>query len=224
MEEKTNKNKMPEIPFDMIEDDPIARFFTRVWDACNTYTRELVIGGFVLIVVLAGGFGYWGWQVAAERDAATRLGLVLQAAEVTENGSSSVLLEELRALQNDRPGTLSGRMARIYEARMLFDSGDAEAALGAYDVAFSLLGKDKLLGRLIVWERAHVRLALGDKETALSDFTRIASEKDFFLQESAMFHVARLEAEMGAPEKSRAAYERMLDRYPDSPYREVRVF
>ncbi|TYT76098.1 tetratricopeptide repeat protein [Desulfobotulus mexicanus] len=222
MEEK-NTN-VPRIPLDMIHDDPMARFFTRVWDFCHVHTKLLVLTGIALLVTVSAGLGYWGWKVSAERDASARLGIVLQTAGLTENGSSPALIQEIRDIRESRSATLAGRIAHIYEARMLFDGGDAAAALEAYNSAFSVLGKDRILGRLVVWERAHVHLVLGDKVSALADFKRVSSEKDFFLQESALFHVARLEAEMGAMDKSRAAYESMLDQYPDSPYRETRLF
>ncbi|TWI74125.1 tetratricopeptide repeat protein [Desulfobotulus alkaliphilus] len=222
MEEK-NSN-VPKIPIDMIQDDPMARFFTRVWDFCYVHKRLLVTAGLALVLTLSAGLGYWGWKVSAERDASARLGIVLQTAELTENGSSPALIQEIRNIRESRPSTLAGRIAHIYEGRMLFDGGDAAAALDAYNLAFSVLGKDRILGRLVVWERAHVHLHLGDKVSALADFKSVSSEKDFFLQESALFHVARLEAELGAMDKSRAAFERMLDQYPDSPYRETRLF
>ncbi|MDY0162737.1 tetratricopeptide repeat protein [Desulfobotulus sp.] len=220
MEEKKSKSTTPEIPFDLVQDDPMSRFFTRVWDFCYTHVKEVLFAGVAVVLVVGGTGAYFSWKKGAEQEAATRLGLVLQASEMENNRVSPKLMEEIRDLALTRPGTVAGRMARVQEARMLLENGDAQGALKAYDAALAVLGKDRFWANLIVWERAHVYMALGNAEAALADFSRAASQKGF-LEESALFHMARLQAGLGELEKGRATFGRLLDQYPDSPYKET---
>lgn len=220
MEEKKSKGDTPEIPFDLVQDDPMSRLFTRAWDFCYLHAREVIFTGLALVLAVSGGVSYINWKAAGEREAFARLGLAQQASEAGTQDALSVFLGEVRDLAASQPGTLGGRMARLYEARLLLKEGDLSSALAAYDTALATLGSDNSWGDIIVWERAYVHMALGNREAALTDFRKASSHKGF-LEESALFHIARLEFELGRQDAARVALDRLLEQYPDSPYKDT---
>lgn len=203
------------------ENDPIVLFGQRVWEFLNTYRKESIAAGCVILALIIGISGFRTWKKASEADAATKLGAILMtyaAADADAEGA----IRDLSGVAADHSGTLAGRLARLYEARVLMDKGDAEAAAGAYTEALSALGKDALYNAMIVLERAYAYEAAGKKAEALTDFRTVSGQTVApYLQESALYNVARLGAESGDLDQSRADYAKLLELYPDSLYKDL---
>lgn len=210
MEEK-HSNLPPEIK----AEDPIAQAMTNFLNFCVQNAKKLLLTGLFLLVAVAGITGFFSWQGKKEDAASTKLGILML--ETGRSGNDSQLLADLQKLGGEEASTRTGQIAQLYAARLFTEKGEAASALACYNEALAPLGADPFLNKMILWERAYVHLALGDTQAALSDFSALSAEKSAF-QESALYHVFRLEAAIGNREKSEDAHARLLELYPDSFY------
>lgn len=210
------EGKHPALPLEVNTEDPIAQALTDFFNFCVRNAKKLIAAGVCLLVILGGCAGFFSWQQNKEAKAAASLGILIL--ETGRSGNDAHLVADLQKLGTQEATTRAGQTATLYAARLLAEKGDAASALARYNEALASLGKDSFLEKMILWERAYVYLSLDDTKAALADFSGLSSEKNPF-QESALYHVFRLEAEAGNMEQSEAAHARLLELYPDSFYK-----
>lgn len=210
------EEKYPNLPSELNVEDPITQALTNFLGFCARNVKSLLLAGLCVIVIFSGVTGFWAWQEKKENAAMTNLGILML--ETARSGNDSNFLPSLEKMGEAAPATFAARLARLYTARIFAEKGETDSALINYNQALASLGKDDpFLKKMILWERAYAYLALGDTQSALSDFTSLSSEKSAF-QESALYQISRLEAALGNKEAADAAHDKLLELYPDSFY------
>lgn len=115
--------------------------------------------------------------------------------------------------------TPQARMARVLQARLALEKGDAEAAMRELAAVASHRAADPAV-RAATLDLMRLRLASGQVEAAISDLEAMASGKDKRLpQDMAMFELASAYERVGKVQQAQELLRKLVENFPDSSYR-----
>lgn len=180
---------------------------TATW--ARTHTRQLIIGGIVLTVVILAGLYYWESQRRVEAEAVTRLTEVQQT---VMTGNVPLAIRDLQAYLSTFSGTRAAREARIMLADLLLAQErhqDAIQALGRlpHDL-------DEPVGIAAAQILAAAQEGVGDDDAALETYQRIARDARFqFQRRNALSDAARVALDTGRPDLAADLYERLIQTF-----------
>ncbi|MFZ5570000.1 MAG: tetratricopeptide repeat protein [Thermodesulfobacteriota bacterium] len=186
--------------------------------------KEKVAGGvaaflFLCLVVI----GYQYVSKRSELNASNLLGReTIRYKDALASKSPVEALQTVKAqfdaLIDKHDGTVAGNIAHIRMGDMLFEAGDYDQAIQHYQVALTSFGKDPELKDMVLSSLGYAHEAKGDWSKAVEYFQTVSENKEGSMQDEALFHLGVLYAEMGEKEKSRKAYQEIIDNHPDSLY------
>jgi tetratricopeptide (TPR) repeat protein len=118
-------------------------------------------------------------------------------------------------------GKNSGKLARLIYANICYDAGKYKQAIDLYDTSLKDFAKHPMIHTQILSSLAYAYEQQKEYSTAVSYFEKISAAPEQNLRDEALFHLGRLYDKLGQPEKSKAAYEKIISDHPDFIYIEL---
>ena len=192
------------------------------WAQENRRSLVTIIAATVGVALLAGAFLVnRGNRKEAAR---TRLGvLTTEIQQVTggaegQQGPCEASLSELERLAESEGSSLEGRTARYY-------AGICQRALGEYEAAATsfeqVRGRNDLLAELATLGLAGVQRTSGKGEEAAVAYRSLLDGSGDLPLDPVLFELGVLEEEQGRPEAAISLYERIVEEYPASAFRDL---
>ena len=207
-----------------LETDALILRVERAVDWAQENRRSLVtmIAATVGVALLLGAFLVnRGNRKEAAR---TRLGvLTAEIQQVTggqeaQRGPCEASLSELERLAESEGNSLEGRTARYY-------AGVCQRALGNHEDAAAsferVRGRNDLLAELATLSLAGVQRTSGRGEEAALAYRSLLDGSGDLPLDPVLFELGMLEEEQGRPEAAVALYERIVEEYPASAFRDL---
>lgn len=192
------------------------------WAQDNRRTLVTAIAATLGIALLLGGF----LVNRGNRREAARTRLAALTAEIQQGtggiegqrGSCEASLSELERLADSEGSSIEGRTASYY-------AGVCQRALGAYEDAAASFerarGRNDLLAELATLSLAGVQRNAGQGEEAALTYRSLLGGAGELPLDPVLFELGVLEEEQGRPEAAVELYERIVEEYPASAFRDL---
>jgi len=199
----------------------------------NNWRQALTGLGGVLVVALV----WWGVTafMAGRSEAGSKAiadALAIYEAPVGASGASgekstyATDAERLAAAEKAFEGVKSrywltpqARMAELYLARIAADRGDLTQAIRRLGEITSKRSGDPLV-RLAMLDLIRLRVARGEGSQLVGQLEAMVAGKDPRLpRDAALFELARVREHEGKTDDAHRLYRKLIEDYPDSPYR-----
>jgi len=115
-------------------------------------------------------------------------------------------------------GKESAKLARLTYANICYDAGKYEQAIELYKTAQTEFAKYPMILHQILSNLGYAFEQQEDYATAISYFEKISSAPEPILRDEALYHLGRLYDKLGQNEKSREAYNKILNDHQDFIY------
>lgn len=202
-------------------DDKFLLAIERVAYWARQHSRQLVIGGIVLVILVAAGLYYFETQRRLEAEAATRLTEVQQT---VMTGNMPLAIRDLQTYLATFGGTAAAREARLMLADLLIAQERPADAIQALGNLHRDLDEPVGLAAAQLLAAAHENLERYDD--AIDTYRRIARNARFeFQRREALADAARVAMETGRHDMAAGFYEDLLQTLeegdPDRGYFEM---
>ncbi len=115
--------------------------------------------------------------------------------------------------------TPQAKLAELFLARIAADRGDTTQAIRRLGEIASSRSSDPVV-RLAMLDLIRLRVARGEGLQLVSELEAMAAGKDPRLpRDAALFHLAQIWQHEGKPEEAAKLYRKLVEDFPDSPYR-----
>ncbi len=115
--------------------------------------------------------------------------------------------------------TPQAKLAELFLAHIAADRGDAPQAIRLLGEIASSRSSDPVV-RLAMLDLIRLRVARGEGLQLVNELEAMAAGKDPRLpRDAALFHLAEIWQHEGKPEEAAKLYQRLVEDFPDSPYR-----
>lgn len=115
--------------------------------------------------------------------------------------------------------TPQAKIAELFLARIAADRGDAPQAIRLLGELASSRSSDPVV-RLAMLDLIRLRVARGEGLQLVSELEAMAAGKDPRLpRDAALFHLAEIWQHEGKPQEAARLYRKLVEDFPDSPYR-----
>ena len=190
----------------------------------------------LIIVVLAGGIGFWKYQKAqAEEDSYALFFTAMNrynssdkpagskdAAPVATGENSRQALEEFKKITAQYPDTSAGKAALFYAGACSYDLKKDEDALSLYQEFLKKTGGEQNYLRPAAYEGiGYIYERKGDYKQAIEWFEKQKNAAGDSLAMMAPLNLARCYTALGEKEKACAAYKEFTEKYPSSSFAEA---
>ena len=118
-------------------------------------------------------------------------------------------------------GKPSGKLARLIYANICYDAGKYKQAIDLYNTSLKDFEKHPMIHSQILSSLGYANEQQKEYTTAISYFEKISAASEQNLRDEALFHLGRLYNKIGQPEKSKAAYQKIVNDHPDFIYIDV---
>ena len=117
-------------------------------------------------------------------------------------------------------GKNTAKIARLIYANICYDAGKYEQAINLYNTSLKDFETHPMIHSQILSSLGYAYEQQNDYSTAVDYFEKIstAAGPGQNLKDEALYHLGRLYNKLGQPEKSKAAYQKILSDYPDFIY------
>jgi TolA-binding protein len=219
-----------------LKQNEIAITAGRFLTAVAAHRDRIILGAVVLVAVgaAAGGYGYWKGRTEDQASALLAQAMAVSQAPIvpaptvpgatqqagtypTEQAKLEAARKGFEQVVGSYPSTASGEAARYHLGSVLLMMGrhaEAEAAfrdLGGRSA--SLYGQAARLGL------AQALAAQAKYADAIKTLTDLSAERDGAMPvDGVLMELARVSEKAGKREEARAAFRRVVDEFPESPY------
>ncbi|MBW2441236.1 MAG: tetratricopeptide repeat protein [Deltaproteobacteria bacterium] len=205
------------------EPDEFMTLTGRVIGFAVDHQTQLTYGlGIVLVLaVIVSGIRFF--SIRAENKAADMLSQSLIAYSDLENQKSpdelyGAVSGNFQRIVQKYSGKKSGKLARLIYANICYDAGRYKEAIDLYHAALKDFETHAMIHSQILNNLGYAYEQQKDYSTAVSYFEKISEAPEQVLRDEALFHLGRLYGKLGQPEKSKAAYQKIVSDYPDFIY------
>ena len=126
--------------------------------------------------------------------------------------------EDFQLILDKYKGKESAKLARLTYANICYDANKYEKAIELYKTAQTEFEKYPMILHQILSNLGYAYEQLEDYVTAISYFEKISSAPEPILRDEALYHLGRLYDKLGQNEKSREAYNKILNDHQDFIY------
>jgi len=190
----------------------------------------------LIIVVLAGGIGFWKYTKAQAEEESYALFFTAMnrynssdkpagskdAAPVATGENSRQALEEFKKITAQYPDTSAGKTALFYAGACSYDLKKDEDALSLYQEFLKKTGGEQNYLRPAAYEGiGYVYERKGDFKQAIEWFEKQKSDASDSLNMMAPLNLARCYAALGEREKACTSYKEFTEKYPSSSFAEA---
>jgi TolA-binding protein len=221
-----------------LKQNEFAEAAARLAEAARRNSRRLVVGLIAGAVLVAAVGGVFYWRSRTNNQAGARLAVALATAEAqiapapsvpgaaqaagtypTIEARSRAALQAFEEVARDYPSTPAGIAARYHAAGHMLALGQAVEA----EARFRELAGDSDAGLYATMSRmgiAEALLAQNKYDEAIGILTELAAEREAAVPvDGVLMQLGRAQSRAGRPAEARAAFQRVLDEFPDSVYR-----
>lgn len=203
--------------------------------------RSRVMGGLavlaVLVVIVAGVMA-WRARQANQAGAALGVAVAISQAQIVPIASipgatqpagtypsvqarAEAAIVAFTDVVTQHPGTQAARVASFHLASELLAAGRAAEAAEAFASVADQAGRT-VYGATARLGQAEALLAVGRTDEALKIYTDMAAVRDGVLPaDGLLMQLGRASARAGKPAEARAAFQRVIDEFPESPFVEM---
>jgi len=181
--------------------------------------RNLLIGGVVLCMIIAGGTWFWIQKTQADEQKASlalsRVIPYMQTGDLEKAISGATGSEGLKAIAEHYGSTPSGNMAKLYLGAIYLSTNKPDAARVMYE-SFSHKNKDLMAAALAgsascLTEKKQFAEAADGYEKASSSASNEA------LRSAYLVRAAETRLAAGQPDKAKKMYDDIIKQFPGSP-------
>ena len=115
----------------------------------------------------------------------------------------------------------TAKIARLIFANICYDAGKYEQAISLYNTSLKDFETHPMIHSQILSSLGYAYEQQNEYSTAVDYFEKISSAPGQNLKDEALYHLGRLYNKLGQPEKSKAAYQKILSDYPDFIYIDI---
>jgi tetratricopeptide (TPR) repeat protein len=197
--------------------------------------RRVALGGAAVVLLAAAGWGVWE-TVSTRRElrasaALSRaqaefrqaMGAAPDAREVTEPANPELATRARRdsaasllAIAEEHPGTRAGVVARLLAGNRLWELGEAQPALDAWEAARRAASSRSPLRALVLLRLAEAHEAQGRFAEAAAAFEEAGGIEAYPLRYTALGDAARCFAEAGDVPRALALFDRIESEAPET--------
>ena len=190
------------------------------------YKTQLTYGlGIVLaLVIIVSGIRFF--SIRSENKASEMLDQSLTEYNrlMAENKPEEVFAAVSGGFQNilqKYGGKENGKIARLIYANICYDTGKYPQAIDLYMQSLTDFEKHPMIHSQILNSLGYAYEQQQDYSTAVSYFEKVAAAADRTLRDEALYQMGRLYKKLGQAEKSRDAYQKILNEHPEFPFIEI---
>jgi tetratricopeptide (TPR) repeat protein len=219
---------------DIIEPGKVLSLWRQLVHFVERNIRQVAAVG-LIIVVVAGGIGFWKYKTAqAEEDAYVLFFTAMNKynssekqaeskdAAPSQDESSRQALEEFNKITAQYPDTSAGKSALFYAGACSYDLKKDEDALSRYQEFLKKTADEQNYLRPAAYEGiGYIYERKGDYKQAIEWFEKQKSAAGDSLAMMAPLNLARCYAALGEKEKACAAYKEFTEKYPSSSFSEA---
>ncbi len=210
----------------------------RVVDTVSRHQRRIqtIVGAVLVLVLVVGGFLYWRGRQANR--AGQQLGIALAMLDATiapaptipgatqapgtfptEQARAEATLAAFEKVAAEFPSTEAGLAAQYHAAAELMSLGRYADAARAFEDVVARAGRSSLYGPMARLGLAEAKAAAGNHDDAIRAFTDLSAESDSELPiDGVLMQLGQVCLRAGKTDEARAAFRRVVDEFPDSPY------
>lgn len=182
-------------------------------------------GVFVAMIVLVAGYQYLGERTEAKASVVLAETLVSYNDVMLSKGPVEALKQvepQFLSFVDDYSGTTAGQVARLKLVNAYYAAGEYDKAITSGKASLEALGSDSQLTRLVISSLAYTAEAKGDFKQALQYFNQLVdADAGTLLKADAWYHQGLIHAAMGNTDERDAAFQKIIDDYPDFQYIEI---
>ena len=198
--------------------------------------RILTISVIVLLIVVVGG-GYFFWRQRTNDKAGAMLGVAMAIGQsqivpaptvpgaaqapntfATERARQEAALKAFQEVAATYPSTDAGIAAQYHVAGTLLAMGRLPEAEQAFAEAAARAGSS-VYGAMAKLGRAEALIGQTKYDDAIKTLTDLSADRDGALPvDGVLMELARACVKAGKKEEARAAFKRVVDEFPESPY------
>ena len=115
----------------------------------------------------------------------------------------------------------SGKLARLIYANICYEAGNYQQAIDLYNTSLNDFANYPMIHSQVLSSLGYAYEQQKDYAKAASYFEKISTAPGQNMRDEALFHLGRLYNKLGQPEKSKAAYNKIISDYPDFIYIDV---
>jgi tetratricopeptide (TPR) repeat protein len=205
------------------EPDEFLTISTKLINLAIEYKTYLTyaLGIILVLAVIISGIRFY--SIRAENKASellvasltkyNSLKLEKQPAEVYDEVSA-----DFQFILDKYNGKESAKLARLTYANICYNAGKYEQAIELYKTAQTEFAKHPMILNQVLSNLGYAYEQKGDYEIAVSYFEKISSAPEGIMRDEALYHLGRLYDELGLMEKSREAYDKILNEHQDFIY------
>lgn len=217
--------------------DGFAETTFSVVDTVRENQRKIAVGVGILLVLLVVTGGVMAWRGRQANQAGAMLGRAMAIAQSqivpastlpgatqaagtypTVQARSEAAVNAFTEVVTTYPGTEGALVARYHIASELLAAGRAAEA----EQAFASVAAEARSGVYAASARlgqAQAQLASGRTDDALKIYTELAAARDSVLPtDGLLMELGRASIQAGKPAEARAAFQRVIDEFPESTY------
>lgn len=215
--------------------NPFAETTFSVVDWLRENQMQVLAGVGILVLLVAVIAGVWAWRARQANQAGAMLGIALSIADAqvvpastlpgavqmpgtypSEHARAEAAIQAFTEVVTTYPRTDAARVAASHIASELLAAGraaEAEQAFASLAQTGGIYASSAKLGQ------AQALMAVGRTDEALKIYTDLAAARDGVLPADALLmELARASLGAGKTAEARAAFQRIIDEYPESGF------
>ena len=179
------------------------------------------LGIILALVIIASGVRFF--SIRAEKKASAMLDQSLTEynslkAQKSPDEVYSAVAGSFQNILQKYSGKDSGKVARLIYANICYDAGQYKQAIELYNLSLNDFENNPMIHSQILSSLGYAYEQQKEYLTAVSYFEKISAAPVAILRDEALFHLGRLYDKLGQPDKSKAAYQKILSDHPDFIY------
>jgi TolA-binding protein len=203
--------------------------------ASNRNQITAIVAIVAILAAAIGGYFYFRSRTANRVSAMLGSALMIQQAPIvpaptvpgatqaagtypTEQARTEAALAEYQKVIDEHPGHTGAVEARYHRGNLLLSMGRAADAEQSFAAAVSE-GGDSIYAEMARLGRTQAWAAQQKYDDAIRELTDLSARRDGRLPiDGVLMELARVSRQAGKAQEARAAFRRVVDEFPDSPY------
>ena len=205
------------------EPDEFLTISSKLINLAIEYKTQLtyVLGIILVLAVIISGVRFFSIRAENNASALLEKSLLKYNSVKAEKKPAEVYGEvtaDFQLIIDKYKGKESAKLARLTYANICYDAGKYEQAIELYKTAQTDFAKYPMILHQILSNLGYAYEQKEDYATAVSYFEKISSATEPILRDEALYHLGRLYDKLGQNEKSREAYNKILNDHQDFIY------